>query len=99
MPDRFEQSAVGVLVIRMLCLTVSRRRTGFIAIFDGLYAFETGFRRKSNHAIEYSYSKVAFGTDRVNFPTAIGLDSSYKNAAGLALGGVSHMGEGLAGWV
>ena len=28
-----------------------------------------------------------------------GLDSSYKNAAGLALGGVSHMGEGLAGWV
>ena len=47
----------------------------------------------------YSYSKVAFGTDRVNFPTAIGLDSSYKNAAGLALGGVSHMGEGLAGWV
>ena len=39
MPDRVYQSAVGVLVIRMLCLTVSRRRTGFIAIFDGLYAY------------------------------------------------------------
>ena len=50
---RVYQQASGVLVIRILCLTVSRRRTGFIAIFDVLYAFETGVRRTSNHAIEY----------------------------------------------
>jgi hypothetical protein len=44
----------------------------------------------------YSYSKIASGPDRVNVPTAIGLNSSDKNATGLALGGVSDVGEGMS---